>query len=117
MDTPKEYYGKDVWVQTVIRWLHKYFYGTILNLVDEEYNEESYSHEICVNKHYAKKFSTIEFNLLKFVKEIITNGLIFSMNRTFIKNTLGVNETMELELLCKRSGIKIPSYDYSVIFK
>lgn len=117
MDGPKQYYGETVWIHTVIKWLHKYFYGTILNMVEEEYDENSYSHEIYAGKHYSSKFSTVEFNLLKFVKEIISNGLIFSMNRTFIKNTFGTYEAIEFESLCKKSGIKIPSYDFSIMFK
>ena len=116
-DKSKKYHGEYTWVCIVFKWLHQYFYGTILNLIEEKYDPDYYSHEICTNKHYSSKFSTVEFNILKFVKEPILNGLIFSMNKIFIKNTFGIYETIEFELLCKKSGVNIPSYDFCVLFK
>lgn len=113
----QKYYDEIVFVDAILKWMHKYFYKTLLDLINEKYSVHLDNCSIITEKKYSLKFNTPEFNVLKFVKEIIPNGLVFIMNRTFIKNTLGVYETPAFEHICKKSGVVIPTYTCNIVFQ
>ena len=108
------YLGECKWTILFDKWLVYYYLNTLNKECDLELVDNVFTYEI--SRTLAKKFSTKNFNKLKFITEHLHNGIIFKLNKYLIRNWMGNSIVEIIELLHHKYNILMVNIDFTVYY-